>query len=355
MIKHLITVTLTLKTKSLTSRKLLSDKLEEFKLPTTGLVKILKERLSNYLDTLKAEYARRNLQLDEVNVWGLQKALIVDALYVLDNKMIYASIEFKRSIVTIILEHDGVGICGKEELLLTFLADWVTVNSICVSAGNLFVAHTKGIDVISLVSLEMQCRIVEIPSEKVLSVSTIAAYKDGIIFTDPEKHRIMSWLNASNVQVFAGDSKHPGNQDGPSVSWQFYQPTGVCVKLNHVVCICDFQSGCIKVFSTLVYTAQLLSAIGKLYAAFSVHEKHQTYERRSLDEAIFLLEECLAVLRDNENMIRNSCEKAPKSLNGPEGNVAAKTIDSVALMKWGLERLRHNMTPITQQPVYSVA
>ena len=157
MIKHLITVTLTLKTKSLTSRKLLSDKLEEFKLPTTGLVKILKERLSDYLDTLKAEYARRNLQLDEVNVWGLQKALIVDALYVLDNKMIYASIEFKRSIVTIILEHDGVGICGKEELLLTFLADWVTVNSICVSAGNLFVAHTKGIDVISLVSLEMQC------------------------------------------------------------------------------------------------------------------------------------------------------------------------------------------------------
>ena len=92
MIKHLITVTLTLKTKSLTSRKLLSDKLEEFKLPTTGLVKILKERLSNYLDTLKAEYARRNLQLDKVNVWGLQKPLIVDALYVLDNKMIYASI-----------------------------------------------------------------------------------------------------------------------------------------------------------------------------------------------------------------------------------------------------------------------
>lgn len=44
-------------------------------------------------------------------------------------------------------------------------------------------------------------------------------------------------------------------------------------------------------------------------------------------------------------MIRNACEKALKSLNGPEGNVAAKTIDSVALMKWGLERLRHNMTP----------
>ena len=99
------------------------------------------------------------------------------------------------------------------------------------------------------------------------------------------------------------------------------------------------------VFSTLVYTAQLLSAIGKLYAAFSVHEKHQTYERRFLDEAIFLLEECLAVLLDNESMIRNSCKKASKSLNGPEGNVAAKIIDSVALMKWGLERLRHNMTP----------
>ena len=53
----------------------------------------------------------------------------------------------------------------------------------------------------------------------------------------------------------------------------------------------------------------------------------------------------MAVLRGNETVIRNSCEKAPKSLNGPEGNVAAKTVDSVALMKWGLERLRDNMTP----------
>ena len=77
-------------------------------------------------------YPRRNLQLDEMNVWGFQKPLIVDALYVLDNKMIYASIESKRSIVTIILEHDGVGICGKEELLLTFLADWVTVTHLII-------------------------------------------------------------------------------------------------------------------------------------------------------------------------------------------------------------------------------
>ena len=84
----------------------------------------------------------------------------------------------------------------------------------------------------------------------------------------------MSWSNASSMEVFAGDSDRPGNQDGPSVSCQFYQPTGVCVEFNHVVYICDSQSGCIKIFSTLVYTAQLLSAIGKLYAAFSVHEKH---------------------------------------------------------------------------------
>ncbi len=44
-------------------------------------------------------------------------------------------------------------------------------------------------------------------------------------------------------------------------------------------------------------------------------------------------------------MIRKSSEKKLKSLNGPKGNVAAKTVDSVALIKWGLQRLRHNMTP----------
>jgi hypothetical protein len=96
---------------------------------------------------LKAEYARRNLQLDEVNIWDLEKPLIVDALYVLDNKMIYASIQSKLSIVSISLEHDGVGVRGKEELLLRFEVDWITVNSICVNGTKLFVAHTKGIDV----------------------------------------------------------------------------------------------------------------------------------------------------------------------------------------------------------------
>jgi hypothetical protein len=183
------------------------------------------------------------------------------------------------------------------------------------------------------------------PSEEVFSINTIAAYKDGIIFTDPKKHRIMSWSFGSDMELFAGDFNRPGNQDGPSMSCQFYQPTGVCVEFNHVVYVCDSQTGCIKIFSTLVHTSQLLGAIGKLYTAFSVHEKHQSYKQCSLDEAILLVESCLTVLRGNETMIRNSCDKAPKSLNGPEGNVATKTVDSVALMKWGLERLRHNISP----------
>jgi hypothetical protein len=147
------------------------------------------------------------------------------------------------------------------------------------------------------------------------------------------------------MELFAGDFNRPGNQDGPSMSCQFYQPTGICVEFNHVVYVCDSQTGCIKIFSTLVHTSQLLGAIGKLYTAFSVHEKHQSYKQCSLDEAILLVESCLTVLRGNETMIRNSCDKAPKSLNGPEGNVATKTVDSIALMKWGLERLRHNISP----------
>ncbi len=156
--------------------------------------------------------------------------------------MIYASIESKRSTVAIILQHDGVGICSKEELLLTFLADWVTVNSICINGSNIFVAHTNGVDVILLVNLEIQSRILEIPvTRSTFSVNTIAVYKDGIIFTHPEKHRIMSWSNASSLEVFASDSNHPGNQHGPSVSCQFYQPTGVCIEFNHVVYICDSQ------------------------------------------------------------------------------------------------------------------
>ena len=41
--------------------------------------------------------------------------------------------------------------------------------------------------------------------------------------------------------------------------------------------------------------------------------------------------------------IKNMDCTLPRTLNGPQGSVAAKTLDSVKLVKWGLERLQQNL------------
>ena len=50
----------------------------------------------------------------------------------------------------------------------------------------------------------------------------------------------------------------------------------------------------------------------------------------------------LQVLDQNIVSIRELNICLPSSLNGPEGSVAAKTVDSLKLLKWGLERLKQN-------------
>ena len=52
---------------------------------------------------------------------------------------------------------------------------------------------------------------------------------------------------------------------------------------------------------------------------------------------------CLQVLEENIASIRELNIRLPHSLNGPEGSVAAKTVESVKLLKWGLERLKQNL------------
>ena len=109
--------------------------------------------------------------------------------------------------------------------------------------------------------------------------------------------------------------------------------------MGNVVYVCDLQTSCIHVITTVQRTADFLTAIGKIYAAFSVHEKHHAFTTCPTEEAITKLSECLKHLRASETSIRQSVSRLPRTLNGPQSNVAAKTIGSVDMLKRGLERL----------------
>ena len=142
--------------------------------------------------------------------------------------------------------------------------------------------------------------------------------------------------------IIAGDDT-PGNNDGIATKCRFFQPLGICSEFNNVVYICYTQTSCIKVFTTLKKTAEFLRGIGELFSAFSIHEKHHTYDLHDLPTAISKVNRCLQVLEENIASIRELNIRLPHSLNGPEGSVAAKMVESVKLLKWGLERLKQNL------------
>ena len=115
---------------------------------------------------------------------------------------------------------------------------------------------------------------------------------------------------------------------------------------DNVVYVCDTQTSCIKISTTLKKTAEFLKGIGELFSAFSLHEKHQTYESCDPPGAIVRVGRCLQVLEENVASIRELNCHLPLSLNGPEGSVAAETVDSVKLLKWGLKRMKRNLDPL---------
>jgi hypothetical protein len=102
--------------------------------------------------------------------------------------------------------------------------------------------------------------------------------------------------------------------------------------------------------SPLTNTIRFLKAIGDLYKAFSVHEKGKKFDTFGLQPALDLVQNCRTFLEENEQaIIRDVRSRLP--LNGPQGNVAGKTIDSVRLVEWGLSRLNE----ITKQYNYNEA
>ena len=86
-----------------------------------------------------------------------------------------------------------------------------------------------------------------------------------------------------------------------------------------------------------------LEVIGRLITPFSVHEKHQKYDVKSLNEAITLVSECLTVLKANIAHINSTHKNLPKKLNGPEGSISAKTFESIFMLETGLKQLKENL------------
>ena len=130
--------------------------------------------------------------------------------------------------------------------------------------------------------------------------------------------------------MFAGSDSEEGSVDGPAKDCRFKQPIGICTEFNSVVYICDAQTNSIKICSKMTECSQFLKGIG------------ETYKVKSVDEAISFVCQCKDILNATTADIRNSTG-ITVTLNGPHGHVSAKTVASVEMIEWGLQRLLVNV------------
>ena len=57
----------------------------------------------------------------------------------------------------------------------------------------------------------------------------------------------------------------------------------------------------LKILTSLKQTAEFFNALGKIYKAFSSHEKYQAYRLSSIQEAVGLVSDTLQLLWRNES------------------------------------------------------
>ena len=176
---------------------------------------------------------------------------------------------------------------------------WLNTKQIGNMSG-WYASHLQSIDEISLSALNKVYMIHGGISYSLMSPS-IASYKAGILYADPKSHQsLLWWKNSTEVEVFAGSGSE-GNNDGMASRTEFYQPTGLCVEFNCVVYVCDVQTNCTKILTSLKQTATFLNAVGKIYKGFSVHEEHQPLaSKRQSSSLVVLFGSCVAMTTQSE-------------------------------------------------------
>ena len=308
-------------------------------LKSTGTVAEIKERLNRYSSSLKSTY-HQNVNLDEVHFWDLERQPSFEAMLCTDDELIYAPRKDVQVIVSFQVEKDGVGLRGVNlQEIVEYEHSWRKIYSMCLCEGNIFLSHCEGI---SKVSLERdECTTVVKLNDQPCMLTTFGSE---ILVSNQKLASVWKIKMGGEMEIFAGCDGEEGSVDGKVKDCRFQQPMGICTESETVVYICDAQTNSIKICTKMVDCAEFLDSIGQLYDAFSIRCKGASYSVKSADEALSRVHQCKELLDRNTSDIRTSTG-ITSTINGPQGNVSAKTVASVALIEWGLQRLYSNLHP----------
>ena len=254
--------------------------------------------------------------------------------------MIYAARNDTKVIASFQIKKDGVGLRGVNlQGFMKYGNSWKKIYSMCLCEGYIFLSHCEGISKMSLESAE---------STNILQMINhpcfLTAHGSEVLFTNQMKSSVWKITTCGEAQILAGAENEEGSVDGKVKNCRFRQPIGICTESKNVIFITDAQTNSIKILTTVIECANFLASIGKLYEAFSVHSTGKGYTVKSADVAISLVGDCKELLDSNSEDIQMSTG-ITRTLNGPQGNVSAKTVASVGMIEWGLKKLYDNLKP----------
>ena len=263
----------------------------------------------------------------------------MEAMHIHSRDLLFVAAAKVRKKASVELCYDGVGIKAKNTTtIMEYNESWGGVSSITVSGSAMFVAHYDGI---LKVSLETNMPVVIYEGN--CKGCCLASFENrGALFADQHRSSIYKISDDNEISAFAGTGVR-GTQDGPVGTCQFQQPIAICTEFNSVAYVCDARTNSIKIITQLKETAKFLQGVGKLYKAFSVHNKGEKYQTHTLQESSDLLSDCKATISEFEKSVQSIEDIGNRSLNGPEGCVAAVTVKSVDLLHWGIKQLSHNL------------
>ena len=201
----------------------------------------------------------------------------------------YVTFDSERVVAICSLTSNSVDIKANFSIVKTYDESWPKISEIEIMNKQLIVFHNGDISLIDLGSnAESQTLSAQ------LLPKYLAAYKYGFLFTT--KYRIYFW-KTSGLDLFAGQATKGGSRDGLASYCCFYEATGITIKFDNVVYVCDRSVGSIKIITELKETTKFLGGLQSIINAFSDHEKHRSYSLKTLDEAISLVSSCNEIIK----------------------------------------------------------
>ena len=324
-----------LKSTKITSIPRWNDLKQRFALNLTGTMTEIRKGVDKYLKLKEAQYAVKAHDKTQVNFCDKSIQCHIQAILLVDRELMFFADGSSSRILSARLQYDGYGRCAFDiEHVMYYSEKWGSVASICVSNDKLFISHNDGITALDL-SLNTSQVVYRSPGARCM----VVPFQEGVLFSNSVTAKLYQINKDGESQRFAG-SEVDGCQDGPAAECQFKQPIGICVEFDNVVYVCDAQSNSLKVLTPVSETARFLSALGKLYDAFSVHKKGQSIPPRSLPVAIDKVRQCKEVFSEYERSVRSIDGFSQITLNGPQGVISATTMKSIDMIFWALERLK---------------